>query len=405
MHDSATSILGADAIAAVRRPIAEALGLPAATYTSEEFFRLEQRKYFRKTWMAAALTAEIADPGDAMPVLVAGVPLILVRNGDGEVRAFQNVCRHRGMLVVNKPCQRLKKFVCPYHSWSYDLDGSLISASFFDGTPSGTEKGLLVDKDGYGLFPVRCAVWNHWVFVNIDGSAPPIEEHMQPILDLMNMDDVCIGAMRLGSKEDWEFKANWKMTPDNWENYHHISVHKGEFTLMSDEINQETGELWAPALQKGAVTTVRRRDELAPAYRSRNTGLPLVPFPEGKERFTGPVFVYPNFAINIKRDNLTSTILEPVAPDCTIAKMGFFFVGDAADSGECADGREMVLDRWLGASRSSEANDGVRNQDMRIFEDLQIAKHAPAADVNVYSPLWEGNIHYFHNHLLDYLEA
>ena len=105
------------------------------------------------------------------------------------------------------------------------------------------------------------------------------------------------------------------------------------------------------------------------------------------------------------RDNLSSIIYEPVAPDRTIAKMGFFFVGDAADSEEHAEGRKIAMDRWLGPARSKAANDGVRNQDFRIWEAMQIAKHSPAADANVFSPLWEGNPYYFHNRLLDYLEA
>ena len=137
MIDSASSIVGEEAVSAVRRPIESAWGLPAAAYTSEEFFRLEQRKYLRKMWMAAAFEAELAEPGDAKPVTVAGLPIILVRGDDGEIRAFHNVCRHRGMMVLGEPCQRLKQFTCPYHAWNYGLDGNLIRAPFFDGTPRG----------------------------------------------------------------------------------------------------------------------------------------------------------------------------------------------------------------------------------------------------------------------------
>ena len=85
--------------------------------------------------------------------------------------------------------------------------------------------------------------------------------------------------------------------------------------------------------------------------------------------------------------------------------MGFFFVGDAATSDAHAEGRKTAMDRWLGPQRSKEAKDGVRNQDFRIWEAIQIAKGSPAADANIFSPLWEGNPHYFHNHILDLLEA
>ena len=118
-----------------------------------------------------------------------------------------------------------------------------------------------------------------------------------------------------------------------------------------------------------------------------------------------PNFIFPNVEIDLVRDNISSIIYEPVAPDRTTAKMGFFFLGDAATSQEHAEGRKTAMDRWLGPERSKDANDGVRNQDFRIWEAIQIAKGSPAADANIFSPLWEGNPHYFHNHILDYLEA
>ena len=402
MTDTASAIVGENAVAAVRQPIEKAWGLPAAAYTSEEFFRLEQRKYLRKMWMAATFEAEIPEPGDALPLIVAGLPIILVRNSNGEIKAFHNVCRHRGMMVLGEPCQGLKQFTCPYHAWGYSLDGELIRAPFFDGTPTGIEKGDL-DTDAYGLVPVRCTVWHHWVFVDFGGDAPPIEEHLAPLLEFMN--DADIGAMRYAGKVEWEFQANWKMVGDNWENYHHVYVHGGVFAKMSDDIDMETSELWSKPQHKGSVLTLRRRIEIAPSYTYKETGLPLIPFPEGKERVTAPNFIFPNVEIDLVRDNISSIIYEPVAPDRTTAKMGFFFLGGAATSQEHAEGRKTAMDRWLGPERSKDANDGVRNQDFRIWEAIQIAKGSPAADANIFSPLWEGNPHYFHNHILDYLEA
>ena len=402
MHETASSIVGKEAVAAVRRPIETAWGLPAAAYTSEEFFRLEQHKYLRRMWMAAAFEAEIPEPGDAMPVVVAGLPIILVRGDDGKVRAFHNVCRHRGMMVLGKRCQGQKQLVCPYHAWGYGLDGKLIRAPFFDGTPEGDSKNAL-DKEALSLVRVRCAVWRHWIFVDFGGQAPRIEEHLQPVLDFMN--DADIGAMRYAGKVEWEFQANWKMVGDNWENYHHVYVHGGVFAKMSDDIDLRTGKLWSAPLHEGCVLTLRRRIEAAPSYPFKDTGLPLIPFPEGKERVTAPNFVFPNVEIDLVRDNISSIIYEPVAPDRTIAKMGFFFLGDAATSDEHAEGRKIAMDRWLGPARSKDANDGVRNQDFRIWEAIQVAKGSPVADANVFSPLWEGNPHYFHNHILDYLEA
>jgi len=230
------------------------------------------------------------------------------------------------MMVLGEPCEGLKQFTCPYHAWNYGLDGNLIRAPFFDGTPSGIENGIL-DPTAFGLVPVRCAVWHHWVFVDFSGTAQPIEEHLQPLLDFMN--DADIGAMRYAGMVEWEFQANWKMVGDNWENYHHVYVHGGVFAKMTDDIDMETGELWSAPLHKGSVLTLRRRIEVAPSYTFKDTGLPLIPFPEGRERVTAPNYIFPNIEIDLVRDNLSSIIYEPVAPGRTIAKMGFFFVGDA----------------------------------------------------------------------------
>ena len=88
--------------------------------------------------------------------------------------------------------------------------------------------------------PARCAAWHHWIFVNLDGNAPPIEEHLQPLVEFMNHAD--IGATQIGERVDWEFDANWKLMNDNWENYHHMWAHKGVFTKVSDDLDLKTGK-------------------------------------------------------------------------------------------------------------------------------------------------------------------
>ena len=402
MTRTAEDILGAEAIAAVRRPIEKARGLPASAYTSEEFFRLEQRKYFARTWMGVAYTCDIPDPGDAMPITVAGLPIILVRTGRGDVKAFHNVCRHRAAMVLTEPCKKAKQLQCPYHAWSWDLEGKLRGAPYFDGSKSGLTEGYL-NKESLGLISVPCAVWHHWIFVNLDGNAPPVEEHMQPLTDLMNGAD--LGATQIVERVDWEFQANWKMSNDNWENYHHMWAHYPIYTKVTDDLNMKTRKPWSVSTQQGAVMSLKRDSKKAPPYPKRESNLPMIPFPDGAERVTAPNLVLPNVEITVVRDNIGSVIIEPLAPDRSVARMAFFFVGDAATDPEYADGRKLNFDRWLGESRTPDARDGLRNQDMRIWESQQIARRSPAADEVVFSPVWEENVHYFQNHLLDYLTA
>ncbi len=402
MTRTAEDILGAEAIAAVRRPIEKARGLPAGAYTSEEFFRLEQRKYFARTWMGVAYTCDIPNPGDAMPITVAGLPIILVRTQSSDIKAFHNVCRHRAAMVLTEPCKKAKQLQCPYHAWAWDLDGKLRAAPYFDGSKSGLEEGIL-DRESLGLVSVNCAVWHHWIFVNLDGNAPPIEEHMQPLTDLMNGAD--LGATQIAERVDWEFQANWKMSNDNWENYHHMWAHYPIYTKVTDDLNMKTRKPWSVSTQQGAVMSLKRDSKKAPPYPKRESNLPMIPFPDGAERVTAPNLVLPNVEITVVRDNIGSVIIEPLAPDRSVARMAFFFVGDAATDPEYADGRKLNFDRWLGESRSPAARDGLRNQDMRIWESQQIARRSPAADEVVFSPVWEENVHYFQNQLLDYLTA
>ena len=123
---------------------------------------------------------------------------------------------------LTQPEKGLTTLTCPYHAWAWDLDGKLKAIPYFDGTKNGRNTDL--DWSKYGLVPVRCAVWHHWIFVNMDGNAPPIEEHVASMAELMDGYD--ISATQVGHREDWAFKANWKLQNDNWEAYHHVWVHK-----------------------------------------------------------------------------------------------------------------------------------------------------------------------------------
>lgn len=187
-----------------------------------------------------------------------------------------------------------------------------------------------------------------------------------------------------------------------WETYHHIWVHKGIFNKISDDIDLETGEPWMRVLPNDTVLTLARRPG-SPGFAGPTNNLPLIPVPEGKTRFTGTSVIFPNVTMTIAPHHIASVITDPMAPDKTIAKMGFFLVGDAAESETYAVDRGSVLDRWLGQTRERSCLDGIRSQDMAIWENQQIARQSPVADEVVFSPTWEGNIHHFQNLLISYL--
>lgn len=388
-------ILGQDVIKSLRRPVDAARGLPGAAYTSREFFELEQKRLFPRTWMCIGFTADVPGPGDAIPVMAAGLPLLIVRDKDNEIRVFHNVCRHRAALIVTAPEKGLRVLSCPYHAWTYGLDGKLQAVPYFDGTKQGTRCNL--ERDKLGLTPVRSATWHHWVFVNIHENAPPFSEYIRPLEELINGAD--LSAARMGHREDWEWGANWKFQNDNWETYHHTWVHKNVFTKMSDDLDLATGEPKAEPIPLGTVVTLKRRAG-TDFYPSGND-LPYIPIPEGKERVRCTSVVFPNLTLTLQSDHLASVIAMPVAPDRTVSMMGYFFVGDAATSPEFAGGRKRALDRWLGPTRRQADRGGIRSQDMLIWEQQQVARASPVADEVLFSPVWERNIHHFQNMLVD----
>ena len=180
MGPSLQSILGADALAAFETTGPVAPGLPGAAYTSEAFFALENERIFSRSWVFVGFVHELARAGDVLPITVAGQPVLLVRDADEEVRAFHNVCRHRCLKLVGAPGNVGRAIRCPYHSWTYGLDGTLHIAPYFGGrSPRATPEGF--DRGRHGLAPVRAATWHDWVFVNLNGAAPPLEDFIAPL--------------------------------------------------------------------------------------------------------------------------------------------------------------------------------------------------------------------------------
>ena len=399
MPRSVVELLGEDAIKRIRLPVSQAGGLPRQAYTSQEFFELERERLFPRVWVGVGFTSDVAEPGDAVPLLVAGLPIILCRGKDGQIRAFHNVCRHRAAMVLEKPAKGLNVLRCPYHAWAWDLQGSLKAMPYFDGTPDSRDCGL--DWGANGLVPIRTAVWHHWVFVNLDGNAPPLEDYLAPMNELTAGFD--LSATRLHRRLDWEFNANWKFQNDNWETYHHVWVHEGIFTRMSEDLDFTTREPRMRPMQWENVVTLKRQPG-SNRLTFNGDGLPLIPPTPGHEtRAGGTSLIFPNVTLTVSENHLASVITDPLAPDRTHAVLGFFFVGDAATSDDMAPYREPVLDRWLGKSRSSRGMDGIRSQDFSIWESQQIARRSAVADDVKFSPVWERNIHHFHNRMIDAL--
>lgn len=404
MTRTVEEILGKDSIASLQEPIESAKGLPRAAYASEEFFELEQERLFPRTWQGVGFDDDVAEPGDAIPITVSGLPLILVRDRKNKVRCFHNVCRHRATIVLQKPEKGLSNLQCPYHAWTWDLEGNLKATPYFDGTPNSENFG--VDKETNGLVPVRCDVWNKIVFVNLEGNAAPLEEYLAPALNMV--EDFDLSDLRIAHRLSWEFDANWKLVNENWEVYHHVWVHEGIFDKMSDEVDLKTGEPFTDMVAEGNVLTLKASGRRPPrSYQGLKLKHPLMPMPAkpGKNPISGFTnALLPNTTATLGGNQYAPAVYIPLSAGRTRAEMAWYFVGDGATDEKYKEAREKALDSWLGSSREYNQRGGIRSQDHTCMELQQRARMSPAADISVqFSPTWETNVQYFQNWLVQNL--
>ena len=157
MHGKLEDFLSVAERAELERPIEEARGLPGRLYVSEEFFELERQTLFRGTWMAVAAASQVPNPGDVLPVSVAGWLLVVVRGTHGELNVFHNICRHRGTAVVTGAAEQQRVLRCPWHGWCYELDGTLLGTPEIEGV--GKHESAGIDKADHGLVRVRSQIW------------------------------------------------------------------------------------------------------------------------------------------------------------------------------------------------------------------------------------------------------
>jgi phenylpropionate dioxygenase-like ring-hydroxylating dioxygenase large terminal subunit len=200
--------------------------LPAARYTSPEYFALEQAHIFRKSWLFAAHIDEIPEPGCFMRWDNAGEPLIIVHGMDGTVRAFYNTCRHRGAPVVTVDRGKSPRLMCGYHNWTYKTDGTLV------GVPEGRDF-VNLDMTCRSLIGVRCERFGNVIFVNFDDDAVPLLDWLGPLAD--EWAEFGFDRVRLAARHSFDLKCNWKVAMEaNMEVYHVPFIHPDTVAPLVD---------------------------------------------------------------------------------------------------------------------------------------------------------------------------
>ena len=166
-------------VESVLQPIEKASGLPNKSYTSADFLELERDQVLGKSWAGLGFTSDLPNKAYAKPVNFMGLPLVILRNKNNEIKVFHNVCSHRGMILVNEETDVQGAIRCPYHSWSYNLDGELKGTPHLGGVGQHKSEGF--QHCDHGLKPVRSRVWLGIIFINLSGDAPEFDEYIKPL--------------------------------------------------------------------------------------------------------------------------------------------------------------------------------------------------------------------------------
>jgi phenylpropionate dioxygenase-like ring-hydroxylating dioxygenase large terminal subunit len=282
----------------------------------------EEERIFRSAWHYVGCFGQ----GNVEPGWAGQVPVVLVREGGAE-RAFVNVCRHRGSVVAEKPGDR-KSLQCPYHAWTYDLDGSLRSV------PRAEE---LADTEQLSLVPVRLERWGPFRFVNLDDEAPPLAHLLGEIPDRIAA-GLDVDELAFHHRTDWEVAANWKIASENFLECYHCPVAHPGFSSVVD-VSPDGYELLAGERQWSQFGQLRSRSE---------ADLPVGQFH----------FVWPNTGINIfpGRPNLSIGPILPLAPDRTRRILDYFFA-------------PAETEEWI--AEFLEFDDEVGREDAKLVESVQ----------------------------------
>ncbi len=347
--------------------------LPAAAYRSAEWFAQEQAALFTPRWALAAATSELAGAGDFATVTAGNAPLLAVRDSDGSLRAFQNLCRHRGMQLLTGTGRCGRTIDCFYHQWRYGLDGELHVV------PQRREQFPDLDLTQWGLLPAAIAEWEGMVFVHPDPEAPPLTEALAGLT--VNLGSFRPGRLEQVAKVDLDAHCNWKLFVENHIDVYHLwYLHEqtlGDFDhTRFEHLQVGTGWFSYEPLRDGADAGA---GELA-------QGTVAIEHLDHRDRHgLGAHLVFPNLMVATAAEFLATYEAVPVAPDrCRIE------LRVRAEAGADAD---QLLD----------AVTSFIAEDISACERVQAGLASPAFSVGPLAREHEAPITAFHRNVLDAL--
>ena len=342
-------------------PLAEASTSPASWYIDPRILDLEQCTVFARSWQLVARLDQLQEPGCYVTTQLAGEPILVVRGEDGVIRGFFNVCRHHAAAVMTEPQGCAKNLRCPYHGWTYTLEGRLKGTPYFNDARN-------FDLARNSLVPVATATWENWVFVRLDADGPSLEESFGQAL-IEQIRPLQLSKLHWFERRHYLFDCNWKVFVDNYLDggYHVPHLHKGLDSVL--DFKNYT-------IENGARHCLQSS--------------PMVS--EGAEAATGAVrkgdralyyWMYPNFMINWYEGVMDTNLVYPRGVDQTEVIFDFWF----ADVSEAARARNRA---------SIDVGNRIQDEDTDICKSVQRGLRSRAYQTGRLVPRREAGEHLFH---------
>jgi choline monooxygenase len=365
----------------VHEQIASAHTLAAKFYTDPAILDVEKARIFHRTWQLVGtlntacgevngVKRTIADPETFFTADVVGEPVVVVRDKDGTLRAFSNVCRHRaGPIAQGSGCKNVLR--CGYHGWTYALDGRLI------GTPD-VEGVEFFDRSTMGMFPLRLETWEQLIFVNFDPQAEPLSAYLGKIPEQAR--SFQFEGLESVERRDYIIDCNWKVYVDNYlEGYHIPIAHPG---LMREidyaQYRTDTHRYYS---QQFAPIRAMKSGDVGERFYAPGTGLQEALY----------FWIFPNLMLNVYPDNLSTNLIIPLSHDKTLTIFEWFFHDAQSDKV-----RERI-------KRAVAFSDEVQQEDIELCRSVQRGLNSATYDRGRYSVKRENGVHHFHMLLGEFL--
>lgn len=364
---------------ASKKPISQASHAPGDIYASPEVFQMEKEKLFMKQWLCVGREEEVAKKGDYMTHSVMGEPIIIARNETGQVKAFYNQCQHRGVEVA-EGSGNTRRFMCPYHAWTYDLNGQLIGAQYMQ-----ESEGF--DVKNCKLKQLKCETWNGWIYVSFNQEAGPLSE-------VVGFLDEAFGELRqqdcgLAFKFTLNMNCNWKLVYENQLDNYHVGV----LHAATVGRHQASAERKFNLFPKGRLSV---------DYGSRPTtpdGVSLfgkMPWLEHQpDTFARTGFLPPNMTILSRMDMYRPFVHWPVAPDKTVSYGYFLLPKEKLQDPQLQEKMKVYVD-YLQV---------VLNEDRSMVESLQRNMLTKGYEPGRFSTKETSIYHILNNYLSEVFES